>query len=170
MPAVMPRRKPAFRNPTSERKGPVSESASPDSKNKPEAEILFQNYFKSVGPRTYAAQVKRAGNGNHFLVLTEGKRDDASGDVRKTRLFIFSEDFVAFFRMLHETAKYIRENPVPDEVRGRRQKFWAKHNGKRSRSPQETRPPGASVAPEPASGRQPRSQSKPWKGKFQPKR
>src|SRR4051812_35560996 len=38
---------------------------------KPEQEILFQNYFKSVGPRTYAAQVKKAGNGNHFLVLTE---------------------------------------------------------------------------------------------------
>jgi hypothetical protein len=57
---------------------------------KSEAKILFQRYFKSVGPRTYAAQVKQAGNGNHFLVLTEGKRDDSSGEVRKTRLFIFS--------------------------------------------------------------------------------
>ena len=56
-------------------------------KGKSEGEILFQDYFKSVGPRTYAAQVKRAGNGNHFLVLTEGKRDDATGEVRKIRLF-----------------------------------------------------------------------------------
>ena len=28
-----------------------------------EHEILFQKFFKSVGPRTYAAQVKRAKNG-----------------------------------------------------------------------------------------------------------
>src|SRR5260370_157969 len=39
-------------------------------------EILFQHWFKSVGPRTYAAQLKKAGNGNHYLVLTEGRRDD----------------------------------------------------------------------------------------------
>ena len=28
---------------------------------KPDAKILFQTYFKSVGPRTYAAQLKKAG-------------------------------------------------------------------------------------------------------------
>jgi hypothetical protein len=98
---------------------------------KPEAEILFQKFFKSVGPRTYAAQVKKAGNGNHFLVLTEGKRDEKTGEVRKTRLFLFSEDFGAFFRMLHETAKFIRENPVPDEIKQKRDRFWAKKNGAR---------------------------------------
>lgn len=96
---------------------------------KPEPEILFQKYFKSVGPRTYAAQLKRAGNGNHFLVLTEGKRDENTDEIKKTRLFIFSEDFVEFFKMLHETAKFIRENPVPEEVRRRRNKFWEKKNG-----------------------------------------
>src|SRR5437588_9342050 len=42
---------------------------------KPEEAILFQTFFKSVGPRTYASQVKRPANGNHFLVLTEGNRD-----------------------------------------------------------------------------------------------
>ena len=93
---------------------------------KKEAKILFQQYFKSVGPRTYAAQIKEASNGNHFLVLTEGKRDDATGDVRKTRLFVFSEDFTEFFRMLHQTAQFIKANPVPDEIKQRRQKFWAK--------------------------------------------
>ena len=45
-----------------------------------EHEIMFQNWFKSVGPRTYAAQVKKAKNGNHFLVLTEGKRDEKTGE------------------------------------------------------------------------------------------
>lgn len=98
---------------------------------KPEAEILFQKFFKSIGPRTYAAQVKKAGNGNHFLVLTEGKRDEKTGEVRKIRLFLFSEDFGEFFRMLHETAKFIRENPVPDEIKQKRDRFWAKKNGSR---------------------------------------
>ncbi len=95
---------------------------------KPEAKILFQKFFKSVGPRTYAAQVKEAGNENQYLVLTEGKRDDKTGEVRKTRLFVFSEDFPEFFRMLHETAHWIKANPVSDEVRQRRKKFWAKKN------------------------------------------
>src|SRR5688500_1724565 len=31
---------------------------------KAEHEILFQRFFKSVGPRTYVAQVKKATNGN----------------------------------------------------------------------------------------------------------
>src|SRR4051794_33009324 len=93
---------------------------------KTEAKILFQRYFKSVGPRTYAAQVKEANNGNHFLVLTEGKRDDAPGEVRKPRLFIFSEDFDEFLRMVEQTAQFIKAHPVPDEVKQRRQKFWAK--------------------------------------------
>jgi hypothetical protein len=118
MPAVDTRRAQAPRQPGS--------SASPGGQAKPEAEILFQKYFKSVGPRTYAAQLKRAGNGNHFLVLTEGKRDDKTGEVRKTRLFLFGEDFVEFFRMLHDTAQFIRGNPVPEDVRKKRERFWAK--------------------------------------------
>ncbi len=90
-------------------------------------EILFQNYFKSVGPRTYATQVKKAGNGNHYLVMTEGKRDEKTNEVRKTRLFIYSEDFVEFFKMLKGAAEFIKANPVPDDVRRKREKFWAKN-------------------------------------------
>src|SRR4051812_5463832 len=97
---------------------------------KTEAKILFQSYFKSVGPRTYAAQLKEAGNGNHFLVLTEGKRDDAKGDVKKTRLFVFSEDFVAFFKLMKESAEFIKANPVSDQVKQRREKHWAKQTAK----------------------------------------
>src|SRR3982750_2485011 len=100
---------------------PANGAAPARQANKPEPEILFQKYFKSVGPRTYAAQLKRAANGNHFLVLTEGKRDHKTNDVRRTKLFIWSEDFVAFFRMLHETAKHIRENPLPEEIRQKRE-------------------------------------------------
>lgn len=90
--------------------------------------ILFQKFFKSVGPRTYAAQIRRATNGNHYLVLTEGSRKKDSDEVRKIRIFLYSEDFVQFFRMLHETAQWIKANPVPDEVKQKRQRYWAKEN------------------------------------------
>ena len=92
-----------------------------------EHEILFQNYFKSVGPRTYATQVKKAGNGNHYLVMTEGKRDEKTNEVRKTRLFIYSEDFVEFFKMLKGAAEFIKATPVSEHVRKQREKFWAKN-------------------------------------------
>jgi hypothetical protein len=95
---------------------------------KPEPKILFQKFFKSVGPRTYAAQVKELPNGNHLLVLTEGKRDSETQEVRKTRLFIYGEDFTALFRLLHETAAFIRANPLSEEVRQRRDRFWARKN------------------------------------------
>ena len=100
--------------------------AKPDQPAKNEHDILFQKFFKSVGPRTYAAQVKRASNGNHYLVLMEGKREEKSAEVRKTRLFIYSEDFVEFFRLVKSTAEFIKDNPVPEEVRLKQQKRWAK--------------------------------------------
>ncbi len=93
---------------------------------KQEAKILFQKYFKSVGPRTYAAQLKEAGNGNHFLVLTEGKRDPVTNEVKKLKLFVYSEDFNAFFRMLHDTAQFIKAHPVSPEIKMRRMRYWAK--------------------------------------------
>jgi hypothetical protein len=101
-------------------------SSKPDRTAKPEAEILFQNYFKS-GERTYAAQVKRAARGNHFLVLTEGKRDPDTDALRKSWVLVWSDDFPAFFRMLQETARFIKGNPVPEEVRRRRAKWLAEH-------------------------------------------
>ena len=128
--------------------------------DKPEHEILFQTYFKSVGPRTYAAQVKKASNDNHYLVLTEGKRDEKTGEVRKARLFVYSEDFVAFFRMLQDTAQFIRANPVPDEVKKRRDRFWTKKNAgeggngspKAPGAPPSPSTPGSARAPRPTAG------------------
>jgi hypothetical protein len=93
---------------------------------KPEPKILFQKYFKSVGPRTYAAQVKQAANGNHFLVLTEGKRDDKTNEVKKSRVYLYSEDFTAFFAMLKETAQFMNANPVDPKVKAKMAKIWAK--------------------------------------------
>ena len=134
--------------------------------DKAEHEILFQKYFKSVGPRTYAAQVKRANNGNHYLVLTEGKRDDATGEVRKTRLFIFGEDFIEFFRMLHETAQFIKANPVPDEVKKKRQRFWAKKAddaGGKPTAPSRTfrSAPGTAPGTAPRNGKPPYAKTRP---------
>ena len=97
---------------------------------KAEAKILFQDYFRSVGPRTYAAQVKAAGNGNHFIVLTEGRRDEKTGDVRKTKLFVFSEDFEAFFAMFNKAADFVRRNPMSAEVVERRKRYWTKQRGR----------------------------------------
>ena len=90
--------------------------------------ILFQNFFKSKGPRTYAAQMKKANNGNHYLVITEGKRQKDSDEVRKTRLFVYSEDFPEFFRMIKATAQWICEHPMPKEMREKRERFWARQN------------------------------------------
>lgn len=111
-----------------------------------EHDILFQKFFKSVGPRTYAAQVKRARTGNHYLVLTEGKRDEQSADVRKTRLFVYGEDFVEFFRLLKSAAEFIKANPVSPEVERKQAMYWAKKNAKAGRNAPAPRP-------EPAGGR-----------------
>jgi len=95
---------------------------------KPEPKILFQEYFKSVGPRTYAAQVKELANGNHLLVLTEGKRDEKTAELRKCSLFIYSEDFTEFFKMVSNTARFIKANPVPRAVKAKRDKIWAQRS------------------------------------------
>lgn len=108
-----------------------------------EHEILFQQFFKSVGPRTYVAQVKRANNGNHYVVLTEGRRDDKTQDVRKARLFVFSEDFQEFFKLMTATADFVRAHPVPADVKAKRERFWAKQAADAPRHP--ARQPGAAA-------------------------
>jgi hypothetical protein len=123
-------------------KPPLDNARDRQSAQDGEDKILFQDYFKSIGPRTYASQLKEAKNGNHYLVITEGKRDKDSGEVRKTRVFIYSEDFSSFFKMLSNTAGFIREHPVPDDVKKKRAKYWAKHAGE---NPAPAAPPA--VAP-----------------------
>jgi len=142
---------------------PPKPAARKNDSPKEEPKILFQKYFKSVGPRTYASQVKEAGNGNHFLVLTEGKRDDKTGEVRKTRLFVISEDFVEFFKMLHETAQFIKANPVSDEVKERRKRYW---NKKAEDSADTGSPSEAAAAPKAPAPKAPA----PAKGKAVPSR
>jgi hypothetical protein len=94
-------------------------------KPREEHPVLKQAYFKSVGPRTYAFQIKMATNGNHYVTLIEGRRDKQSGEVRKNQLNVFSEDFDAFFALLREAAAYIRDNPLPPDFVAKRKRFWA---------------------------------------------
>lgn len=108
---------------------------------KPEPKILFQKFFKSVGPRTYAAQLKQAGNGNHFLVLTEGKRDEKSGELKKCSLFVFSEDFANFFQLAREAEQFVQAHPVSAEVRKKREQFWSKQKSKPMAQSSKTNPP-----------------------------
>lgn len=148
----------------------MSAVASPSKSDvKQESDILFQTYFKSVGPRTYAAQVKRAGNGNHFVVLTEGKRDENSDEVRKTRLYVFSEDFSAFFKMLQETAVFIRANPLPEEIKQKRANYWKKKA--REEKGQNDRPtPKGGAQGAPPAALQNRPDSRPNSGRrFEPR-
>jgi hypothetical protein len=111
-------------------------------------EILFQQYFKSANPhKTYAAQLKRASNGNHYLVVTEGKRDESTGEVRKTRVFVYSEDFIPYFKMLQAAAVFIKEHPVPDEVKKKRERFWAKQAQEPAAPPKNNPSPAPAAAP-----------------------
>src|SRR5436305_300041 len=91
---------------------------------RPEPRILYQTYFKSVGARTYAAQVKEASNGNHFITLTEGRRDEKTGELRKSYVLVFSEDFEQFFKLIADTNKFVREHPVSKEVADRQARMW----------------------------------------------
>ena len=112
------------------------------SKPKAEPKIIHQTFFKSVGPRTYAAQLKEIANGNHLLVLTEGKRDEQTNEVRKTRLFVYAEDFPELFKMLDDAKAFIDAHPVSKVAKAKRQKFWERHN--------QTARPEVKVSGEPA--------------------
>ena len=108
----------------SARKSAPPKSNPQRSDSKPEPKILYQSYFKSVGTRTYAAQVKQASNGNHFITLTEGRRDEKTGELRKIYVMVWSEDFEAFFKLVADTNKFVREHPVPTAVAERQARMW----------------------------------------------
>ncbi len=69
--------------------------------------------------------MKKATNDNHYLVLTEGRRDKQSGEVRKLRLNIFSEDFDAFFDLLRQAEAFVKAHPLSPEFMRKRKQFWS---------------------------------------------
>ena len=108
--------------------GPGNPRGAQSQRPKKEPRLLFQKQFRSVGPRTYSAQVMEAGNGNQYIVLAEGKPDDQTGELRQTRLFVFSEDFDEFWNLLRDVARFTRDNPIAAEVRAKREAFWKKQS------------------------------------------
>ena len=126
--ATSPAHRTAFKTTTS----PARRDAKPAQIEHP---ILFQKFFKSVGPRTYAAQIKKASNSNHYLVLTEGRRDEKTGEVYKKRLNVFSEDFEAFLSLIRDIAVFNKANPVPETVRQRQAALWKKRQSKSAPQP-----------------------------------
>jgi hypothetical protein len=112
-----------------------------------EPKILFQKYFKSIGTRAYAAHLKENEKGNQFLVLTESKRDPSSGETKKTKVFIYSEDFAQYFRMLHETAQFIKAHPISEEMKLKRQRYWARKEAEQAAAARLTPPRVAAAAP-----------------------
>lgn len=120
---------------------PASTLKSERSSDKPDHPILFQQYFKSVGPRTYALQVKKATNDNHYLVLTEGRRDKQSGEVRKMRINLFSEDFDAFFDLLRQAEAFIKAHPLSPEFMKKRKQFWSNIARRSKKSPSRSESP-----------------------------
>jgi len=88
--------------------------------DKPAPKVLFESSFKAPNGRTYTAQVKKASNDNHFLVLSDTRHDPQSDEMRTNRVFVFSEEFTPFFTLLREAAQFIKANPVPESVRQRR--------------------------------------------------
>ncbi len=79
-------------------------------KKKPR-EILNTIAFDSKGPRKYAVQLQKAGNGNPCLKIIEGIPND-DGSFRKIYLTIYSEDFEAFFRALGDTYRVITDQQI----------------------------------------------------------
>ena len=62
------------------------------------------------------------------MVLTEGKRDPATGAVKKISLYIYSEDFVEYFNLLKATAEFVKANPVPGAIQRRQAAYWKRQN------------------------------------------
>jgi len=91
-------------------KGGGSNGYSKKSKKKPR-ETLNTIAFDSAGPRKYAVQLYKAGNGNPVLKIVEGI-PNGDGTFRKIYLTVYSEDFKSFFQAVGDTYRYIQEHGI----------------------------------------------------------
>lgn len=81
-------------------------------RSKPSGESMHVQAFDSSGPRKYAIQVWKAGNGNPCLKIIEGIPNGDDGTFRKFNVTIWSEDFEKFWAALDEVRQYIAENDI----------------------------------------------------------
>ena len=75
-------------------------------------ETLKQWRLKSAGSRTYFFDRKETRNKNTMLQITESKPKgkDEEG-FEQNRIFLFSEDFEAWFKTLGEVYRHLKANP-----------------------------------------------------------
>ncbi len=102
-------------------------------------ESLKQWRLKSAGSRTYFFDLKETRNKNTMLQITESKPKgkDEEG-FEQNRIFLFSEDFEAWFKTLGEVYRHLKANPnqakPPGQWDGEKRNRSEGSNG-RDRSP-----------------------------------
>lgn len=86
-----------------------------DGKARPKAppQIVKTWLFDSIGPRKYAVQIKKAANGNPFMLIVEGvPSTNGDGTFRRFSVNLWSEDFARFFGVLDEVRAYMAANNI----------------------------------------------------------
>lgn len=100
--------RPASRGTVSAPPPPARVVSTPPRDNNSTDPVLYQKWFKT-GAQTYAVQIGADRQGRRSMILTEGRRDVQTGQVEKIRFLVGPRDLVPFFRMLHETAVFLRQ-------------------------------------------------------------
>ena len=106
------------------------------------SETLKQWRLKSAGSRTYFFDLKETRNQNTMLQITESKPKGKDEDgFEQNRIFLFSEDFEAWFKTLGEVYRHLKANPRQAKPPGQ----W--DGEKRNRSEGANAPSGAPNVP-----------------------
>jgi hypothetical protein len=79
--------------------------------------------------------------------------------VRKTRIFVYGEDFDSFIDLLRHAAVWIKQHPVSDEFKQKRRQFWQKRQRGASDRASPARGEPAATTGASATNRQPRPAS-----------
>ena len=74
-----------------------------------EKTLMFSEIIKG-NARTYFFDVKKASNGNPYLLLTESKKNK-DGGFEKVRIIIFQDDMPAFVEMVNKSQKMMEPTP-----------------------------------------------------------
>jgi hypothetical protein len=68
-----------------------------------------------AGKRKYFFDVKKTrGGDDYFLNIVESRRDRDGEGFRKTKIFVYKEDFGKFIAGLHEAVAHVRDEYMPD--------------------------------------------------------
>ncbi len=118
------------RNASNTRNRQASSQRSGSPRKKKPREIISTITFNSKGPRKYAVQVQKAGNGNPCLKIIEGIPNE-DGSFRKIYLTVYSEDFDTFFKALGDTYRVITDQKITTPKNHKTPKKMYKPNTKK---------------------------------------